>query len=393
MPIKFGNCSSSLLYILITPIFSFLFVFFSEKSEQQKIYDDEILLNKHPFFLTFCYGLGEMIGGIAVLVELCVNKSGNAQEVGLKTIPMTNYINALPISFPIKQTLKFISIITLCTVLNKFGFGISFLSSYDNKFDIQVQNQLVVFQIIFCGLLSYPIIHYPIYRHQMLAITLILIGFGLISFYSLSQVKHWSIIIISLSSYFIWSFILVVDKWIMERMHISPYKLIFYFGVIGTIIQLILFIPLNYIPCNKPICDKDNTVVEPIIQTFSMVLKNPRVCFYVFLASFFYSIYMILLNIANKQLNPTHSSMSEILTNLIIWIYYMEIEKEVKEYYYYISILGYVVIIIGSLIYNEIILCYVCFLSEYTKQQIIIRGINDIEINQELTEDLISMVI
>lgn len=55
----------------------------------------------------------------------------------------------------------------------------------------------------------------------------------------------------------------------METMHMSPYELVFLLGVAGIIIQLILFIPLNFISCSSSLCHEG--VIEPIISTFSRI--------------------------------------------------------------------------------------------------------------------------
>lgn len=80
--------------------------------------------------------------------------------------------------------------------------------------------------------------------------------------------------------------------------------------------------------------------------------------------------------------------MSEILINFIVWIYYM-ILGQIRDEYVYVSILGYVLIIIGCLVYNEIIICYVCLLSEYTKKQITKREKEEIKMSQELSLNLV----
>lgn len=150
-----------MIYILITPFFSFILSFFSDKKAQ----DNEIIdIYKHPFYLTFCYGFGELLNGIPFLIEYISNTKNYANSIKLKEHITINTMKVISNNNKCKKKLILFSMVSLCTVLNKIAFSFLFINVSNQPSDFQVQSQFVVFQVVFGGLLSYFIIHYPIYH-------------------------------------------------------------------------------------------------------------------------------------------------------------------------------------------------------------------------------------
>ena len=88
----------------------------------------------------------------------------------------------------------------------------------------------------------------------------------------------------------------------------------------------------------------------------------------------------------NKTNGPTHRVVSDTLTSIIGFIISV-ILKNKNTYNLYYTVIGDILIICGSLVFNEIIIIYVFKLGESTRQEIIRRERGEIK----NTEDSLDM--
>ena len=105
--------------------------------------------------------------------------------------------------------------------------------------------------------------------------------------------------------------------------------------------------------------------------------EQPLLILYLFLlilASVGYNLFIVL---TNYYFSPSHIIVSDTLSSIITWILTVITNKSTNftSHWYYVSkILGFILIFLGSLIYNEIIICHIHKLDENTKKQIIERA-------------------
>ena len=194
----------------------------------------------------------------------------------------------------------------------------------------------------------------------------------------------------------IYSLSLVLIKYIMIKYVLfSPYVFLFYdgiFNILNSIILILLQYPLviNLPDKNKKLDkteENKNYFSHNFVEVFG-VLGGQNGKFYVylflfFIISFFYYIIKTLIIYNNsiffiillEAILPLDSDVIRIILN-IESEHIADQKHEILERFYY-QTLGYVFLLFGSLILNEIIIFNCCGLNKYTFKDINRRGVND----------------
>ena len=295
-----------------------------------------------------------------------------------------NEFSFINIHIPILGKNTVILSIFIIALLDFISFNIlSFVCSYNrgvlaNDLQSETRNVKIIITIII-GLIFFK---NEIYNHQILSIILILIGFFfniILTFIKNNlTIDFFYILLGFLCTYVITSLILFWEKSIMEKERISPYKLLFLEGIFGTIINLLAFIPSYYINCtnsfgicNGRLYDLGKTIThmkETDFWIFLILLFLSSLCFNVFV------------RLSLHCFTPTHLNVSDALSTVMYWGYVKiaNINKEdifINSYY---PLPGYILIIVGTLIYNEILIFYFCNFEYNTKKEITLRAENDV---------------
>ena len=274
-----------------------------------------------------------------------------------------------------------------------------------------------------------------IYRHRLLAVFIAtflsgscLIGCLFINNYSKEQEKrklkdlflgHYYKIVIVILLYIIFSFLfcigIIIQKNIMENKFISPYKIIIFKGIIGTIVSVIGLIisslwkcPLKYIYYENQEEDKEmvdlqnfnffvysveyndgNFYYDHFIQYFDSSYNRFKEAMLLILYCFVNFITELCLLFINKFLSPTHYLIAESL-----WADFDEINQKIKEkqnvdnlniYQAIVHTLGTRILrfiscffdFIGYIIYLEIIELKFCGLNKNIRKNIRIRAYSE----------------
>lgn len=249
----------------------------------------------------------------------------------------------------------------------------------DKKLILFLGNTIII-QIIFNGLISFPILKYPLYRHHLFSIILLLVSFVLVSLNVFSAVSRDPLLYIFFGN-LCWAFQETNAKWIMKEFCITPYFLLLLYGVIGSIYQMVISVPLYYIPCKMDFCGIGSKSIEDYKSTFTKIFTLGDLKVYIWLSSIVYVIYKLFLLLVNNAFNPTHSCSAESIETLILWI----VDHLEQNYVCFcISLLGYCILVIGGMIYNELIICYCCNLHKYTKYEIRKRASRDMKLSSEI---------
>ena len=300
-----------------------------------------------------------------------------------------NEFSFINIQIPILGKNTVLVSIFIIALLDFISFNIlSFVCSYKggvlaNDLQSETRNVKIIITIIF-GLIFFK---YEIYNHQILSIILILIGFFsniILTFIENNLTIDFLYILLGfLFTYVITTLILFWEKSIMEKERISPYKLLFLEGIFGTIINLLAFIPSYYINCtgsfsicNGQLYNIGNTIThmkETDFWIFLVLLFVSSLCFNVFV------------RLSLHCFTPTHLNVSDALSTVMYWGY-VKIANMNKEDIFissYYPLPGYILIIVGTLIYNEILIFYFCNFEYNTKKEITLRAENDVRYTVE----------
>lgn len=234
-----------------------------------------------------------------------------------------------------------------------------------------------VFQIITTGVACYFILRMPLYRHQYLACGLIIIGIGLKTVNQLStEIQVWYHLILLLLIFTIASIQETLLRWIMDERHISPLHLLCFEGLVGLCICLTVFLILYFIQCpHQSICQIGSPLLD-LPNLLSLIFGDWPTVLYLL----GYIICSSGLNgfgrYVNYYLTPTHRLISDTLSSVFVWLipFIISSNKDLGVGLY-LNIICYSLLVLGCLIYNEIIVFHFWLLDEFTRRGIMRRSI------------------
>ena len=289
----------------------------------------------------------------------------------------------------IKQSLSKTSVILfilLCSILHYIYFILHFIFRFIENFTLSGEGKvaskyfgilIIFFQILVLTPLNRVVFKSPIYRHQQLALVMALLGTGLYLFRMFEDPKDTSIYYF-LSGTILNCFEIVIEKYLMENKYITIFEILFYEGCVEFCINA-LFFGISYSFFRQT--DETDGYISLFgvevqrLSELADVFNNNKLwlCIIELLGHFaIEAIIELSLILTLFYLNPNFSYVSEIVSIFFIWI--LENFKlgvaEFMNVYWPSSILGYLTILLGALIYNEIIILYICGLERNTKKEI-----------------------
>ena len=234
-------------------------------------------------------------------------------------------------------------------------------------FEIRIYH--VVFNTIFCKI----ILGYEIYRHQFLSLILILIGWIFISipiFVKLTTGDIYYNILFFFGAIF-YPLYLVLLKYIIENYYVSVYLDMFFIGVTLLIISSLLTIGnslMNY------------SNLSDLINIFDFA-KDKLMIFLAFASG---TIVKFIFCVIIDNFSPNIFVLTNVISSIITWIYNIGYKRKPEKTMNIVFLsIGYFIILISCLIYNEIIILNFCNLNEDTNFNINER----LEIDKKLAND------
>ena len=242
--------------------------------------------------------------------------------------------------------------------------------------------------IIFVPLFSYFILNKILYKHHIFALILSIIGSLIINIsrfclgFSLIDNFFYHLINILFSSFF--SFALVLTKYVMVKYIITPYNFLFYDGIfciinslIWVLLEYVVVININDSENNILQNENENYFINNYYEIINIFIGQDSVFYLYFflsiIASFGYFIFNIL-TIFN--FSPYLNVLTDFLTPFLIYniSFIFEEKSSQKVTRFFCENIGYVLVILGALILNEIIILNFCNLNENTYLSISRRG-------------------
>ena len=303
-----------------------------------------------------------------------------------------------------KKILILIYIISLLEVIYKADDSVLYYLRKIDKTKILIEKRTGF--ILFVPLFSYIILNKKLYRHHIFALILIIIGAIIIHItrfcldYSRFDDIGYHLINLGFTSFF--SLSLVLIKYVMVKfLIISPYNFLLYDGIF-CIINSFLCPFLEY-PFVRKIDDvKNNPDIKGendkffanhfrgIIEVFS----DKNFLFYVsFILTFLSSFGYFICNASTIfYFSPYLNVLTDFLTPFLLYIFnYLIFEEEKRKHLkrFFFEIFGFIIVIFGALILNEIIIFNFLGLNENTYKNIRERGEKDSgqELSPNLNED------
>lgn len=370
MIISFGQLSLKILYPFITAI---TYILKNYTYYEIKMADFDKKWYSNPFFFNLLFFIGTAANGILYLISFFINKPNKHNTQKLLTPLTIQHFTSISVKSEFQlQVLWFfitglLSVITVC-VINIMS------SIYDTKSDLQYEAR--IFNLFFVAVLSYFILKYRIGAHHLFSFACVGIGIILCFFskYFYEDSNEGMMILIHLANYFVFSIRDVFDKWMMEIKQQGPLKLVFYQGIFATIIQLgALYIYNAIFP--------DSTLALDTL--FSYMFTDGKMSL-LFIGHFLSCIgYSLFSTYTKFHFSPT--AMPIVFSFAMIpWkiIFITSMESSSQKI---LVIIGYILVLFGCLIYNEIIIIHFCNLDNYTRSAVADRGSFELKENSNLS--------
>ena len=237
-------------------------------------------------------------------------------------------------------------------------------------FEIRIYH--VIFNTIFCKI----ILGYEIYKHQLLSLILILIGWVFISipvFIKLTTDDIYYNVLFFFGAIF-YPLYLVLLKYIIENYYISIYLDMFFIGVILLILSTVLTI------INSTFVYSD---FSDLINIFDSAYNKILLFFAFFSGTIVKFIFCIII----ENFSPNIFVLTNVISSIITWIYNVGFKKKHDTTSNIICLsIGYFIILISCFIYNEIIILNFFNLNENTNFNIKERNVNDRLLSENFAE-------
>ena len=230
-----------------------------------------------------------------------------------------------------------------------------------------------IYFLFFISILNIPILKIPIYIHQKLSLGIAFLGLSFLIIAFVTSNKYFCIdidILLLVGSIF-YSLYLVLAKYLIQN-HISPFLCLFLIGILSTFFDIIGFMIYSLsingdLSClyDSIISDKFDFDISYYLLTFGYFVDMAVLQVFIMLTVYYYS--------------PALFALSDIISPLFSWLQKcFQSDNKIKEgrevTYYLFNALGYLVVLIGAIIYNELIICNFWGLNKYTKENIDKRG-------------------
>lgn len=365
----------------------------------QKLKGKEILFEQHHWIITFGMFIGELVSiffyGYIVwkrrrlasqkkikLIEGQQNSedveetSSNKEKEEKKRPPVpTNLIFAITASCDL-----------FATTLNTFGLTYLATSMF------QMMRGLELF---FVCLWSTIFLKNPLYRHAVLGVGTLIFGLSLVGLnaviYNEQTSKNPIVgILLLCGSQFFSSTEYVFQEKFIKHYEVHPFQLVGFEGLWGALMYSILLIIFQYVSCDewsdslrKGICfdrkenvpDEIDSHIEDSNFAFQQMWDNKALL----IVYIFYIVSIALYNIVGinltKLVSSTARAVVDTVRTVFIWLFFLFFSpvEGTKESFWPLQFVGFCLLVLGTLIYNEILVLPFWNLDKYTRDNIALR--------------------
>lgn len=392
--IGLGSVSSSLIYPFLCPFVNLVQDIIIHQLAMLSQFNNHQLIGSAIFFLSqmFCIFL-EIISNY-LQVRRSKKKGKTTLIVNNEMIEEDNEHSQV---IKEKQS-NLIFYVILCCVLEFCVYtGLNlFLTNLGVVQTIQLEMRaLPIFVMAFLNIFFLKL---PFYKHHLFSCVIIFIGFFSILLYHYINLPINNDHLVSLYVTLLFAVLKIIraikemlDTYLLQEKYVSPFKLLFYQGVSGLVLSLFVGFCLQYMSCTQTAqtvinyCQQNNNKVESFDNFFTSINNWKSIALLIGVI-----ITTIIIEVCRMQtkhyLTAIHRGLSCAASAVINWFLYLQffVDKKVN----YLELIGFVIILLGELIYCEVFICYFLGLEENTKKMIDKRNADEGEIEKQSINDL-----
>ena len=368
----------------------------------QKLKGEDIIFEQHHWIITFGMFIGELVS-IFFYAYIVYKKKKNSDQKrealveGQETPEserenlQTKIVDIEPSQRPPVPTNLIFAITALCdlccTTINTFGL------TYLTTSMFQMMRGLELF---FVCLWSTIFLKNPLYRHAVLGVGTLIFGLFLVGLNSLVNspkkdvAKNPTIGMILLGTSQIFSSTeYVIQEKFIKHYDVHPFQLVGFEGLWGVVMYTILLIIFQNVSCDDwskelkdGICfdkskdeNKPESHIEDTLFAFQQMWDNIALL----IVYIFYVVSIALYNIVGinltKLVSSTARAVVDTVRTVFIWAFFLFFSpvEGTKEDFYWLQFMGFCLLVVGTLIYNEIVVLPFCNLDYYTRDNIELR--------------------
>ena len=374
-PFSLNKMNKYYLLPFLVPIVCYCTKFCSDplKNDRGKISNVNDVTNENLHTYVFLYQMinstSIIFSGLLYFISIIRRQTDNKANIGT----LSERSNSSDYSFMAKKKpnrlleysiICFMSIIiTLYNVLKGYGTGHKTLE------------KRLYFLFFFC-LINIFLFKKPFYRHQKFSLSIAFVGmviiFALFFIYLNTSNYDYIYDVLLFFGSFLYSLYLVLVKYMSENKGYSPFLLLFLIGIISTAATVVGFLILSHVRLGN---------INYVSNIFHC-RQDIFVCFgnlYGYIIGYFLinAVLQILIFLVCYYFSPEVFAISDIISPFLSCITNIAKGKEKIVVKIVFDIIGYIIITIGSFIYNEIIVCNFWDLNKNTWKSIVKKANDD----------------
>ena len=356
----------------------------------QKLKGKDILFEQHHWIITFGMFCGELVSIFFYIYILIKKKNSKKGEILVEGQQQTEEENQETKESekkdkeekpPVPTNLIF-AITASCdlagTTINTFGL------TYLTTSMFQMMRGLELFFVCFW---STVYLENPLYRHAVLGIGSLIFGLSLVGLNAVLNDKGETarnppvgIVLLCISQLFSSTEYVIQEKFI-KHYDVHPFQLVGFEGLWGVIMYTTLLVIFQFVDCQswsealKEICfedDEHNIVIEDSIFAFKQMWDNKNLL----IVYIFYIVSIALYNIVGinltKLVSSTARAVVDTVRTVFIWLFFLFFTpvEGTEEHFHVLQLIGFIFVVLGTLVYNEIISIPIFNLDFYTRDNI-----------------------
>lgn len=409
--IKFGTISKKLIYPIMMSITNMFIVVSTILLNKEHIdkNGNTIKYGNHPFTNDLIMFMAEGCVIIIFFIQQKITKDTDSSSCEELTKSQIVYKkeeqNRKAIKFlPDSKKVKTFFIILGTFVLDLFASTTIFIiRQIDNVSSIELGFKII--GLIVSTFLSICILNYKYYRHHFIGCVILCIGliiYSVVDFIqNLPQIKQkpaqTTIVMILIMIFILCSNVFaslqeVMHKYLMDIMFVSPFAIISLEGFFGIIVMSVSLIFLYYTKCTSEIVCTSGNQVENIFDTFNNVISHYQLLIPIIILFFSFIVLNTFRLLTNQAYSPTHRIIPDVYGCCFSWVVRVifpkldEISTFMKFQNFVIGF-SFFLMMVGALIYLEIIELHFWGLSRNIRRTITSRQDIDLKINLNLKSD------
>ena len=308
-----------------------------------------------------------IFGGLLYFVTIIRSKTDNKANIGNNINSVSSDVTFMEKKKP-NRLLEYSIIVFMSIIITLYNI----LKGYQTKHP--ALEKRLYFLFFFC-LINVFLFKKPFYSHQKFSLGIGLIGMGIIFgvfFYYLNNNYEYIYDVLLLFGSFLYSLYLVLVKYISENKGYSPFLILFLIGILSTVFTVVGYLIYSYVK-NGNINYVSNIFYcrDDMYVCFGN-FYDKIICYYLINALLQVLIYLVV-----YYFSPEVFAISDIISPFLSLISKVIEGKEKRIAFIIWDSVGYIIIIIASFIYNEIIVCNFCHLNENTWKAIVKKANDD----------------